>query len=453
MPFVRSIVPLGKMDSFKLDLANGWTLRGISNIPPSSKSPVEYRPLIIGLHGSTYDCRYFDGDARHTALIASNAFGVPFVAIDRPGSGETTSPLPLLSDSNFPQQTGNWLHNLIIPALWSEFGVPNGCNCVVLLCHSLGAMGGIVTGAIHAQDDNPSYLLGGIIASGIGDQLLPEMRENPIREPNVPPHHVRFPLEAKDALMFRPGTVHEDILKHTERLDTPAPFVELESLRDLCQAVLLGSVQLESLAGRGVVIQHLLQSSTDVNGVDWPELLLHVVGGKEVQNGGELQQKVVLKSEDRGWSHDGGLWEDASGNELSSSLCRKELRGRVGVGVVRRDVDITINVILGNSLGDALGSFDVHVLQRKVLGRIVSANQVVHNVRVPDACFDGSRVSKIIFNENNAAEVSSELQVSLCHFFAERDNNGTSLTGKAVYDIPAQLTRRAEHRRSVTSKR
>ncbi|EGR52009.1 uncharacterized protein TRIREDRAFT_103772 [Trichoderma reesei QM6a] len=221
------------MDSFKLDLANGWTLRGISNIPPSSKSPVEYRPLIIGLHGSTYDCRYFDGDARHTALIASNAFGVPFVAIDRPGSGETTSPLPLLSDSNFPQQTGNWLHNLIIPALWSEFGVPNGCNCVVLLCHSLGAMGGIVTGAIHAQDDNPSYLLGGIIASGIGDQLLPEMRENPIREPNVPPHHVRFPLEAKDALMFRPGTVHEDILKHTERLDTPAPFVELESLRDL----------------------------------------------------------------------------------------------------------------------------------------------------------------------------------------------------------------------------
>ena len=50
---------------------------------------------------------------------------------------------------------------------------------------------------------------------------------------NVPPHHVQFPPGIKDTLMFPPGTVHEDLLKHTERLNTPAPFAELESLRDL----------------------------------------------------------------------------------------------------------------------------------------------------------------------------------------------------------------------------
>lgn len=69
--------------------------------------------------------------------------------------------------------------------------------------------------------------------------------------------------------------------------------------------------------------------------MDGPELLLHVVGGKEVQNGGELQQQVVLESEDGGRSDNGGLGEDASGNEFSSSLkclgqrrrCPNRIRG------------------------------------------------------------------------------------------------------------------------------
>lgn len=74
------------MQSFHLLLSNGAMLTGIHNIPPH-RPPIKYRPLMIGLHGSTYDCHYFDADANQTAGVASAAFGVPFVSINRPCYG------------------------------------------------------------------------------------------------------------------------------------------------------------------------------------------------------------------------------------------------------------------------------------------------------------------------------------------------------------------------------
>ncbi|OKL58919.1 hypothetical protein UA08_05486 [Talaromyces atroroseus] len=219
------------MQSFKISLSNGANVAGIHNIPPRSASALTHRPLIIGLHGSTYDCHYFDTDNAHTALIASSAFGVPFVSIDRPGYGGTTSFLPVSENSSFPEETGIWLHRYILPALWSEFGVRNSCNCIVLLCHSLGSMGGIVAAATHAQDRESVYPLGGVIISGLADKLLEAMKENPVREPNVPPEYVLFPRDIKDNLMFPPQTVHPAILKHTDRLNCRSPFAEIESLR------------------------------------------------------------------------------------------------------------------------------------------------------------------------------------------------------------------------------
>ena len=220
------------MQPFKLELSNGATLAGIHALLPRSASSPNRRPLVVGLHGSTYDCHYFDADASHTAYITSSAFGVPFISIDRPGYGGTTS-FTRPEGSSFPKETGAYLHRYILPALWVEYGLPNGCNCVILLCHSLGAMGGIITAAMHAQDNgNALYPLGGVIVSDIGDKLRPEMKENPIREPNIPPDQVSFPIDIKDALMFRPGTVHPDILKRSEQLNSPSPLAEIESLRD-----------------------------------------------------------------------------------------------------------------------------------------------------------------------------------------------------------------------------
>lgn len=46
---------------------------------------------------------------------------------------------------------------------------------------------------------------------------------------------------------------------------------------------------------------------------------------------------------------------------LSANLGCKELRRRVSAGIVGGDVDEAIHVVLGDSLGDALGAVNVHV--------------------------------------------------------------------------------------------
>ncbi|CRG91353.1 hypothetical protein PISL3812_08401 [Talaromyces islandicus] len=221
------------MQPFRFPLADETIVTGIYNIPPRSSSPLEYRPLIVALHGSTYDCHYFDASSTHTASIGSSAFGIPFISIDRPCYGGTTPLMLTLKESNFPKETGVRLHQFILPSLWSTYGAPNECNCVVLLCHSLGSMGGIFAAALHGRDKNLSYPLGGVIFSGLGDQLLPEMKENPVREPNISSDHVLFPLDVKDSLMFRPGTVNPDILQQSARLNVPTPLAEIESMRDV----------------------------------------------------------------------------------------------------------------------------------------------------------------------------------------------------------------------------
>ncbi|OJJ08324.1 hypothetical protein ASPVEDRAFT_47487 [Aspergillus versicolor CBS 583.65] len=219
------------MEPFKLSLSNGTVLAGIRTAP--LQSTILNRPLVVGLHGGTYSSSYFDADSKHTAAIHSTAFGVPFVSIDRPCYGNTSPLSPIPEGSSFPQETGAWLHRYALPALWSQIGKPNGCNCIVLLSHSLGVMGCVIAAAMHGQDEQSSYPLGGIIVSGLGEHSLPEIRENPVSEPNVPPDRYVFPLEIKDAMMFRPGTVDPGILNQSKRLDHPTPVAEAASLRDV----------------------------------------------------------------------------------------------------------------------------------------------------------------------------------------------------------------------------
>lgn len=90
-----------------------------------------------------------------------------------------------------------------------------------------------------------------------------------------------------------------------------------------------------------------------------------------------------------------------------------------------------------------------------ILGRIVSANQVQDNVRVPDASLDGSRVVKVVFldgrscsrilgkwarrtssdmtyDKDDAAEVSRHLEMALGHLLAVGNDDGATLAGYAV---------------------
>ncbi|KAF9869984.1 hypothetical protein CkaCkLH20_12593 [Colletotrichum karsti] len=214
------------MQPFKYSLPKNGTVTGAHCIPPSQVSPAEYRPLIVALHGGGYDHQYFDATPRNTASLTSTAYGVPFVSIDRPSYGGTSCVLPIPEGSKFPQETARLLHNYILPKLWTEIGLPNHCNSIVLLCHSLGVMSGIVTAGLHAQDAAPAYPLSGLIASGMGDKQSTFMKNTPPFFSLVDENHASMPIEAKDTVMFKPGTVTQEVLDQSKRLDSPMPIAE-----------------------------------------------------------------------------------------------------------------------------------------------------------------------------------------------------------------------------------
>ncbi|OJK04297.1 hypothetical protein ASPACDRAFT_55794 [Aspergillus aculeatus ATCC 16872] len=215
------------MQPFRIKLSNDGTVTGFHSIPPASAPHLRYRPLIVALHGGCYDSQYFKGIPGYSAQLSSEAFRVPFVAIDRPSYGGTSSILPVPEGTNFYQETGRWLHQYILPRIWSNFGVPNDCNCIVLLSHSLGVMGGIIAAALHAQDDAPLYPLGGFIASGMGNTQSPALKTSSPPFVTIEADHVRFPAETKDAVMFRPGTAAAEVLELCERLNATSPLADL----------------------------------------------------------------------------------------------------------------------------------------------------------------------------------------------------------------------------------
>lgn len=55
--------------------------------------------------------------------------------------------------------------------------------------------------------------------------------------------------------------------------------------------------------------------------VDWPVSLLLVVGSDHVEGTGKFEKKVVLETEHRSRSNNGGLGEDAAHYLLSTALC------------------------------------------------------------------------------------------------------------------------------------
>ena len=217
------------MQSFNLALPNGATVTGIRSTPSPRTGEATRTPLIIGIHGGGYNSDYFHADAKHTAAIPSQLYGVPFVAFDRPYYGGTrpagTVPIP----ADYPRETGTYVHRYILPALWKEYGA--GCSGVILLCHSLGCQQGIVAAALHAGETHPTYPLLGLVASGFGHRASSIFDSMPPMEPNHGPDHFLQSVAHKDQSMFRPGTVDAEVLKQSERLNHPIPVCEANSSR------------------------------------------------------------------------------------------------------------------------------------------------------------------------------------------------------------------------------
>ncbi|KAE8410922.1 hypothetical protein BDV36DRAFT_306583 [Aspergillus pseudocaelatus] len=194
---------------FKLTLLNGAVVSGIKCI----------HPITLGR-------THCSSPPEHTASRASIAFAVPFGSIDRLCYGDTSSFMPVPEGADLNQETGFWLHHYTLPVLWLQFG--NACNCVVLLCHSLGVMGGIVAAALHGKDQNPPCPLGGIIASGMGDRQPPAAKDAPRMLTIIGPDHVLLPVPIKDKVMLLPETYSPGVLAQSERLNAVTPQTEIQ---------------------------------------------------------------------------------------------------------------------------------------------------------------------------------------------------------------------------------
>lgn len=207
---------------------------------------------------------------------------------------------------------------------------------------------------------------------------------------------------------------------------------------DLLHAVLLGAVELEGLAGGAVVVADDLEGFADVNGVDGPEALGHVVGGEDVGGAGQAVQEAVLETEHGRRPDDGGLGEDVAGDLLAVVLGLVELGWRVGVDRVGGDVDEAVDVVLGHGGGNAVGALDVDVLEVEVLGRVVAANQVEDHVRVAHALLNALGVAQVVLGEDHAAQVTGDLEMALGHLLAEGHDDGASCARESVDDVSAQ---------------
>ena len=97
-----------------------------------------------------------------------------------------------------------------------------------------------------------------------------------------------------------------------------------------------------------------------------PVFLLHVVGGQEIGDASKFVKEVVLESEHWCGTDNGCLRENLTDNTLAPTLGLEEFRGRVLGGIVGRNMDESVNVVLGDSLGDTLRTVNVDVLVGEV---------------------------------------------------------------------------------------
>lgn len=158
------------MEPLHLTLPNGNTVSGDAFIPAQPASTPQHKPLIVALHGGTMTSQYFNATASTTAANPAKNLGIPFIALDRPGYGNTTAmPLPPPQDSSYFQEEGKYLHSQILPAIWKQHAQAAQTTCIVLLGHSMACPSAIVAAALYATTEQQSdYILGGIMLSGWG---------------------------------------------------------------------------------------------------------------------------------------------------------------------------------------------------------------------------------------------------------------------------------------------
>lgn len=188
-------------------------LTGRAN-PPALEGNEAGLPLVVAIHGGSYSSAYFDLPGR-SLLAAGAANGIPVIAIDRPGYGETEALAP---DAMDIAGQARFLIDAL-GELWADYGRDRAG--IVLVGHSIGAA---IAAAIASAPGNLPLL--GLAISGVGLATNPGDHERWSALPDT--LHVDLPPAIKDMVMFGPpGSYAADMPGASRPADAPAVRAEL----------------------------------------------------------------------------------------------------------------------------------------------------------------------------------------------------------------------------------
>ena len=190
---------------------SGRSMRSVAKLQPNT-------PLVVAIHGGTYTSAYFDVPGCSLFDTAA-AFGIPIVAPDRPGYGD--SPALPTSEMTITGQARHLVATL--SDAWQRHGA--GTCGIVLIGHSIGAAIAAVMAGLVAVEGHDLPLLG-LAISGIGLKTPPEHKPLWEQLPDTPVVHM--PPGVKDAVMFGPqGSFDPQLARASTMADVGAPKVEL----------------------------------------------------------------------------------------------------------------------------------------------------------------------------------------------------------------------------------
>lgn len=169
-------------------------------------------PLVVAIHGGTYNSAYFDLPG-HSLLDRAAAIGIPSLAPDRPGYGAH----PPLEDGTIAGQAR--FLTVALGDAWARHGA--GTRGIVLIGHSIGA-----AIALTIAGEPSALPLIGVAVSGVGLRTPPEHATQWARLPDT--SLVDLPAALKDILMFGPTTSYPPSMPAASHAaSAPAPRAEL----------------------------------------------------------------------------------------------------------------------------------------------------------------------------------------------------------------------------------
>lgn len=230
------------MSSFSLTLSDESIIEGKLYVQSEQplKSLTGRRPLLVAVPGGTYTADFFDTDENHSLRTVCNALGVPVIALNRPGYGSTAAPVNVDKFKNsFIQQSGRWLHNRALPAIWDTYAEKLKISSLVLYGHSIGA-GTCVVGAAEYEMNQPSYKISGLALGGLGcdpkrEEFLDMFEAEHKAKVPTPLRKLQFPTHAQQIFML--GSIPEifdpKVLDQFERLRNDIYMQELYDIEFL----------------------------------------------------------------------------------------------------------------------------------------------------------------------------------------------------------------------------